>query len=161
SWSENLLLAGDRHGYLEECYFTYSHSPLKDAEGKVVGVQTAVIETTDRVLSERRTLILRALSKATEEPSRGKSVERTCQALLDLLCTGNPDVPFAAQYVSENGTRARLMCSGGIDRSLLPSTINTFDSDSWGISRVLRGRAPVISEHPKSMSQSLPGGAWP
>src|SRR5499427_11046923 len=93
SWSENLLLASDRHGFLEECYFTYSHSPLKDAEGKVVGVQTAVIETTDRVLTERRTGVLRAFSKATLEAAfQGKSVEQTCQALLDLLCKANPDV---------------------------------------------------------------------
>jgi hypothetical protein len=25
SWSEDLLLASDRHGFLEESYFTYSH----------------------------------------------------------------------------------------------------------------------------------------
>src|SRR6516225_6131294 len=100
SWAENLLLASDRHGFLEESYFTYSHSPLKDAEGKVVGVQTAVIETTERVLSERRMLILRALSNATSEPaSQGQPIGYTCQALLDLLCKGNADVPFAAQYV--------------------------------------------------------------
>src|SRR5262245_21974277 len=159
SWSENLLLASDRHGFLEESYFTYSHSPLKDAEGKVVGVLTAVIETTDRVLSERRMLILRALSKATVEvPSQCKSVEHACQALLDLLCKGNPDVPLAALYVCEDGTRARLICSGGIDRSQLPSTINAYDNDPWGISRVLCEGAPAFSEHPKSMSQPLPGG---
>ena len=46
SWSEDLLLASDRHGYLEECYFTYSHSPLRDASGAVVGVHTVVSETT-------------------------------------------------------------------------------------------------------------------
>src|SRR5215475_13361970 len=67
SWCENLLLASDRHGFLEECYFTYSHSPLRDAEGKVVGVQTVVVETTDHVLSERRMLVLRDFAKATVE----------------------------------------------------------------------------------------------
>src|SRR5262249_45423823 len=162
SWSENLLLASDRHGFLEECYFTYSHSPLRDAEGKVVGAQTAVIETTDRVLSERRMLILRDLSKSTvEADSQGKSVEDTCEALLDLLCKGNPDAPFTAQYISESGTHARLICSAGIDRSLLPTTVTVFDCDPWGISQVLRKRAPAITGHPKGISQPLPGGAWP
>jgi hypothetical protein len=33
SWSEDLLLASDRHGFMEECYFTYSHSPLKTGMG--------------------------------------------------------------------------------------------------------------------------------
>jgi PAS domain S-box-containing protein len=145
----------------EECYFTYFHSPLRDAEGKVVGVQTAVIETTDRVLSERRTRILRDLSKAVvEAASEAKSVEHTCEAVLDLLCWGNPDLPFAAQYLSDNATRARLICSGGIGRSLLPTTINAFDCDPWGISQVLRERAPAVSKCPNGISP-LPGGAWP
>src|SRR5215470_724381 len=109
SWSENLLLASDRRGFLEECYFTYSHSPLRNAEGKVVGVQTAVIETTDRVLGERRMRILRDLSKATVEAStQGASIERTFEALLGLLCKGNPDIPFAAQYILEDRLCARL-----------------------------------------------------
>jgi PAS domain S-box-containing protein len=162
SWSENLLLASDRRGFLEECYFTYSHSPLRDAEGKVVGVQTAVIETTDRVLGERRMLILRDLSKATvEATTQGASIERTCEALLDLLCKGNPDIPFAAQYISEDRLRARLICCRGIDESLLPPTVNAVDRDPWGIAEALRKRAPAFSERPQSTSKPLPGGAWP
>ena len=160
SWFENLLLPSDRRGFLEECYFTYSHSPLKDAQGKVVGVQTSVIETTERVLGERRMLILRNISKAMlEATSKGGCIEDTCEAFFEVLCDGNPDVPFAAQYVQENGTGARLIYCKGIDRSL-PGTIDPFDRDPWGVSQALRERTPVISHHPKSSSQSLPG-AWP
>ena len=43
SWSEDLLLASDRRGFMEECHFTYSHSPLKDGSGGVAGVLTTVI----------------------------------------------------------------------------------------------------------------------
>jgi PAS domain S-box-containing protein len=162
SWSENLLLASDRRGFLEECYFTYSHSPLRDAAGNVVGVQTSVIETTDRVLSERRMLILRDLSKASvEATSQGDSVERTCEALLGRLCKGNPDIPFAALYGSDGGIRARLICYRAIDKSLLPTTISAVDRDPWGVAEVLRKRAPVFSQHPQGISQPLPGGAWP
>jgi len=158
SWSENLLLASDRRGFLEECYFTYSHSPLRDAAGKVVGVQTAVIETTDRVLSERRLLILRDLSKARVEATyQGEAVERTCEALLGRLCNGNADIPFAALYSSEDGIRAHLICCRGIDKSLLPATIAAVDHDPWGIAEVLRKGAPAFSRHPRP----LPGGAWP
>jgi hypothetical protein len=87
SWSEDLLLASDRHGYLEECYFTYSHSPLKDKRGDVVGVLSAVSETTDQVLSERRLRLLRDLSNlALEAASKGLSFGgrrwvRPCQAV--------------------------------------------------------------------------------
>src|SRR5215475_1400465 len=106
SWSENLLLASDRHGFLQECYFTYSHSPLKDAQGAVVGVQTAVIETTSRVLSERRLRALRGLSRATvEAATEAKTVEQTCQDLIDLLCANNPDIPFAVQYLTRDSSQ--------------------------------------------------------
>src|SRR5215472_5523443 len=54
SWSEDLLLASDRQGYLQESYFTHSHSPLSDEHGKIVGVLSVVRETTARVLGERR-----------------------------------------------------------------------------------------------------------
>src|SRR5262249_50438624 len=62
TWSEDLLLASDRRGFLEECYFTYSHSPLRGASGEILGVCSVVSETTDRVLSERRMRVLRDLS---------------------------------------------------------------------------------------------------
>jgi hypothetical protein len=81
--------------------------------------------------------------------------------LLGLLCNGNPDIPFAAQYISEDRLRARLLCCCGIDKSLLPTTINAIDRDPWGIAEVLRKRTPAISEHLKCVSQPLPGGAWP
>jgi PAS domain S-box-containing protein len=162
SWSENLMLASDRHGFLEECYFTYSHSPLKDAEGRVVGVQTAVIETTDRVLNERRMLVLRDVCKAAVEATyQRKSVEDSCEALLELLCHGNPDVPFAAQYISESDSRARLICCKAIDRSLLPNTITACDSDAWGIAQVLREHRPAFSEDPKGICQTSSEAAWP
>ncbi|MFY9807727.1 MAG: histidine kinase, partial [Pseudonocardiaceae bacterium] len=54
TWSQDQLLPCDRSGYLEEAYFTYSYSPIRDETGGVAGVFTAVIETTDRVLNERR-----------------------------------------------------------------------------------------------------------
>ena len=60
TWSEDLLLPLERYGYLEEAYFTYSYSPIKVADGRVGGAFTAVFETTERVLGERRMRILRA-----------------------------------------------------------------------------------------------------
>lgn len=60
TWSEDQLLLLDRNGYVEECYFTFSYSAIRDESGGVGGVFTAVTETTARVLSERRLRTLRA-----------------------------------------------------------------------------------------------------
>ena len=54
TWSEDLLLPMNRHGYWEETYWTYSYSPLHDDDGTVRGVFTAVKDTTEQVVGRRR-----------------------------------------------------------------------------------------------------------
>ena len=54
TWSENLPLTIERNGYPEECWFTFSYSPLRDDSGEIAGFFCAAVETTDRVLAERR-----------------------------------------------------------------------------------------------------------
>ena len=50
--SENQLLLLDRNGYLEECYFTFSYSPIRDETSGVGGVFTAVTETTQQEIAQ-------------------------------------------------------------------------------------------------------------
>lgn len=161
SWSEDLLLASDRHGFIEECYFTYSHSPLKDASGKVVGVHSVVSETTPRVLSERRLRILRDLSNATvQAATEANTVEETCQALVSLLCSKNPDVPFGLLYLADATGRARLIASAGVDAELFPSVVEAGERDAWGLGQVLGALLPVTMDA-SSAARPLPGGVWP
>ena len=162
SWSEDLLLASDRHCFMEECYFTYSHSPLKDASGNVVGVHSVVSETTSRVLSERRLRILRDLSNATvQAATEADTVEQTYQALVELLCSTNPDVPFGLLYVTEATGRSQLMAPAGVDAELFPSAVAAGDDDRWGIGQVLRGLSPVTIDCCSATAGPLPGGIWP
>jgi two-component sensor histidine kinase len=162
SWSEDLLLASDRQGFMQECYFTYSHSPLKDGNGAVAGVLSTVIETTSRVLSERRMRILRDLSNATiNAANQGRTVEGTCRALVDLLGADNPDVPFAVQYLTTERARAELIACKNIGQGLFPTLIAGGEPDAWGLDRVIHERKTLVIEHLSSMSPPLPGGVWP
>jgi signal transduction histidine kinase len=157
SWSEDLLLASDRRGFLEECYFTYSHSPLKDADGRVVGVYSVVSETTSRVLNERRLRVLRDLSNATIAITSGPtSLQDLCETLIALLCRDNPDVPFAVQYLIDGHGTARLCAAAGIDRELFPDAVVIADADGWGISEAIQSRTPVVTEF-RSRTMSVPG----
>ena len=52
TWSENMPLTMNRHGYDEPTWFTFSYSPLRDEGGKVVGMFCACTETTGRVQAE-------------------------------------------------------------------------------------------------------------
>jgi two-component sensor histidine kinase len=147
---------------MQECYFTYSHSPLKDGNGVVAGALTTVIETTPRVLSERRMRVLRDLSNATiNAAKKSRSVKGTCRTLIDLLGTDNPDVPFAVQYLAIEGERAELIACKNIRQGIFPITIASGVPDVWGLGRVLSERKTLVIEHSPAMSPPLPGGVWP
>jgi hypothetical protein len=60
--SRDLMLQIDR-GYPEEAYFSFSYSPIHGEQGKVAGIFCPVIETTDKVIGERRLRTLRDLSE--------------------------------------------------------------------------------------------------
>ena len=49
---EDMLVPLDRNGFLEDCYFTYSYSPIRAEGGEVAGVFVICSETTSRVVSE-------------------------------------------------------------------------------------------------------------
>src|SRR6476660_3389398 len=54
TWVEDGPLVVDRHGFLEEAYFTWSYGAIHDGSGAVVGVLNVAAETTAKVLAERR-----------------------------------------------------------------------------------------------------------
>lgn len=54
TWSDDELLMLNRNGYEEECYFTYSYSPIHNENNKVIGLFCAVTETTDKIKSLRK-----------------------------------------------------------------------------------------------------------
>jgi len=160
SWFEDLLLASDRHGFIEESYFTYSHSPLKDASGDVVGVLSVVSETTARVLNARRLQTLARLSNATIEGTRRlEPLADMCQRLVDTLCRDNPDAPFAVQYLVDSSQRVRRIALAGLDAARVLETVEGSDQDAWGIAEVLRSRSNRVLRF--AASEQLPGGIWP
>ncbi len=81
TWSRDELLVLDRNGYPEECYFTYSYSPITDESGGVGGVFCAVTETTERVIGERRLATLADLAGLMGSESRAE-VLRTAGTVL-------------------------------------------------------------------------------
>ncbi|MDP8920816.1 MAG: PAS domain-containing protein, partial [Pseudomonadota bacterium] len=54
SWHEDLLIPMERNGYREDAYFTFSYNPVHDDEGAIAGMFCAAIESTSKVLMERR-----------------------------------------------------------------------------------------------------------
>jgi len=50
----DIQLMLDRRGRLEEAHFAFSYTPVRDETGRVAGLFGTCIETTDRVLADRR-----------------------------------------------------------------------------------------------------------
>ncbi len=92
-----------RNDYLEECYFTYSYSPIRDDNGAVGGVFTATLESTERVIEDRRRQVLRDLAARTAEARH--EAEVWCVSA-ETLGQDRSAVPFALLY--EYGPRDHI-----------------------------------------------------
>ncbi len=161
TWSDDMLLLVDRHGYTEEAYFTYSYSPIFLETGEVGGAFTAVTETTRRVIGERQLSTLRELAASTVE---AKSVEETCQIATATLANNPYDIPFALLYLVEhNGQQARLVGTVRIEAGT-PASPEQVDltqaADCWQLATAQRtGKAEMIEDLTPRLGR-LTGGAW-
>ncbi|GLC26914.1 PAS domain-containing sensor histidine kinase [Roseisolibacter agri] len=70
-WHEDLYLPIERNGRLEDVWWTYSYSAVRDDDGRIAGTLVVCMETTERVLTERR---LKESAATLEE--RTTAVER-------------------------------------------------------------------------------------
>ena len=80
--AEDLLLTLERNGFPKECYFSFSYSPIRDETGDIVGVFCPVVETTKRVLAERRARFLLGLEESLREVSESSQVKQTASRVL-------------------------------------------------------------------------------
>jgi signal transduction histidine kinase len=106
SYLENQRMFLDRNGYLEETFFTFSFSPIRDETGGVGGLFHPVTETTAKMLAERRTRQLRDLAARA---GKARTSEATFALAAQTLAEFDLDLPFAIFYVIDSaGKEARL-----------------------------------------------------
>ncbi len=161
--SDDWMLPLDRHGYLEECYFTFSYSPIRDETGGVGGVLVTVAESTERVLAERRLRTLRDLAARAAETT---SVDDAWRRALDVLAANPLDLPFAVLYeVEPGGGSARRLGAPGLaaDSEAAPEIVRLDgdDADGWPLARVARTGAAEVVLDVRRRFGDLPGGPWP
>ncbi|RZL05798.1 MAG: PAS domain S-box protein, partial [Pedobacter sp.] len=110
------LLLMNRFGYVEECYFDYTLSPIMDTEGKVGGIFNAVIETTYKVINERRKQLLHQLLLSNLERNIAESLTNIEQ----IIAAAKDDIPFSCLYTFEDHQfeKERMVLSTGIKKDL-------------------------------------------
>ena len=69
TWNDDIELEINRHGFVEETHFTIAYSPVPDeaAANGIGGVLATVTETTEKVVGERRIVVLRDLGHHAAE----------------------------------------------------------------------------------------------
>jgi signal transduction histidine kinase/DNA-binding response OmpR family regulator len=118
TYSRDLRLPYERHGYVEETYWTFSYSPVR-VDHSVGGVFIACLDTTSRVLAERRLHTLHELGSVSTAEAR--TTAGACRASLDVLAENRRDVPFALSYaLDEADASLRVVASLGVAERTVP-----------------------------------------
>ena len=135
--SDDLLLLLERHGYPEECYFTFSYSPIRDESGRVAGVFTPVSETTEKVIGERRLRTLRDLAARIAD---AKSEPLAWNIAAGVLADNPNGVRFAALYRVQDGHgAAQATAYAGLtsEHRFCPTQVPLQDNDT-PVARLLK-----------------------
>ncbi|TFW24196.1 ATP-binding protein [Duganella callida] len=94
-----------RGDILEEVFYSFSYSPIRDESGNVAGLFCPNLDVTSRHLNARR---LRTLSELNARTLQEKTLHGACAIAIDAI-SGNPDdVPFAQLYLADGDGAGRL-----------------------------------------------------
>jgi signal transduction histidine kinase len=161
-WQQDQLLPMHRHGYTEECYFNFTFSPIRGADGRVEGIFNAVVETTFRVIEERRSRHLQDLAARTMS---ARSMEEVCKQASVVLETAAADVPFGLFYLFDSAGRATLAAQVGAQLPELACPAS-FSRDDAGViwssmTEMDGGGARVIDGLGDLIQGSVHGSVWP
>ncbi|MCP3138337.1 ATP-binding protein [Pyxidicoccus xibeiensis] len=157
----DFLLPLDRHGFTEECYFICSYSPIRDESAGVGGVLVTVMETTVRVLGERRLRTLRDLASRAGDVKREEAAwQEAAQAL-----EGNPfDLPFVLLYrLDDTSAQPHLVATAGWGADTAASA--GFDSGparpAWPFAEAMATQRAQLVSDVRARLGELPRGTWP
>lgn len=143
TWVEDQLVLTNRNGFIEETYMTWSYSPVRDEHGVIRGAIYAVLETTGKVIGERR---LRMLQEIASRANGQSSVDEACLQCIDILKDNENDIPYAVvRLIDHKTSSARVVGAFGItvpDRSFVENSSNYHPA----LVEVLKTKKPILVE---------------
>lgn len=100
SFVDDVRLFMNRGEFLEETYYSFSYSPIRDEAGQVGGLFCPSNDVTPKVLGARR---LGTLSELSSNALIEKTAESACATAVATLAKNPDDIPFAILYLIEDG----------------------------------------------------------
>ena len=143
SFIENQRMFLFRNGYLEETFFTFSLSPIREEGGGIGGLFHPVTETTASMLSERRTRLLRDLNaRLGEARTAGEVYARAA----DVFAENAFDLPFALLYdLNADGQAYRLARRIGLPSGspTAPPLLSVDAVTPWPVQTLKNAQEPI------------------
>jgi PAS domain S-box-containing protein len=135
---DEVQLFMSRGDFVEETYYSFSYSPIRDESGHVRGLFCPSAEVTPKVLNARR---LRTLSELTAKSLVERTTGAACASAFSTLSKNVDDIPFALLYlIDRDGKNAFLEQGCGVN-------------DSGG--SVSPGRIALEGSSPGALSQAI------
>ena len=166
TWMEDIFLEMNRKGFMEETHWTIAYSPVLDemAPGGIGGVIGTVNEITEKIVGERRVLLLRDLGARSSE---AKTAEAACVIAAEIMNQHCEDVPFALLYlVSEDRKTAHLAGAAGVALGQPESPMEVdlhrvaTDEPVWPLAEALSQEQVQFVEELGSKLANVPPGPW-
>ncbi|MBP2232706.1 signal transduction histidine kinase [Azospirillum agricola] len=160
NWTPALLLLLERAGYPEEAYFSVSHAPAEDDDGRIVGMLAVCSEVTPQVVGERRIGLLRDLAAKAGE---ARSVEAVCRDSMAIVAQHPLDLPFLLLYLA-NPEGTELLLHGAVGMSAaelgIPERLSLDGGgpDPWGLRGAAAGGTVVTGAVDQRVAK--PAGPW-
>ena len=158
SFLTSQLVALNRNNYLEECYFAFSYGPIPDDEGHVGGVLGTGLETTERVLEDRRRQALRDLASRTVG---ARNEEEVWRVSAETLGEHRLSIPFAFLYEYRPAEHQAYLAGTSVetDETLHPAVIDCHSENLWRLDPALTRDGVVVELRNRASSLSVPN--WP
>ncbi len=157
---KHFLLAHDRHGYVEECYFDFSFGPAPGDDGAPAGVLVTARDTTFEVIGERR---FQSLSELSNKAAAATTIDDAVEAITSTIEANDFDFASATLYISTGPNQLTLR---GLVRlepdERVPQIIDFSESDSDNVLvRTFHDRGTVLFDtEPYNQGRDFIAGHW-
>jgi PAS domain S-box-containing protein len=111
NFQDDVRLFMQRPDYVEEVFYSFSYSPIRDESGGVAGLFCPSAETTAKALGARR---LATLSELAARALVKGTVHDACQTAMQIVAANADDVPFALLFLADADRPLALASSANL-----------------------------------------------
>jgi len=97
TFMDDVRLFMNRGDFLEETFYSFSYSPIRDESGRICGLFCPSTDVTAKVVNTRR---LRTLSELATNALAEKTTAGACATAASTLSKNPDDIPFALLYLA-------------------------------------------------------------